>query len=126
MNDKITHQYELCFGKPAKASKIKTYYTLELWYAIERNLGLSFSSWECLAVDFGWMKKRYKLLKHFISNHFREFTKMVLHNNTFHEFAKRQKNFLAVHKAIALCKILKVNATYHFRELTKMISSIDL
>ncbi|WP_281641658.1 hypothetical protein [Hoylesella loescheii] len=121
MNDKITHLYVLSFGILAKAREDEAYSTIGRWYAGDHSLGLSFSPWECLAVDFGRLKEWLKSLKSSITNHFRELTKMVLRSKAFYQFTKKQKSIVAIHKVIALCKTLKVNADYHFRELTKMI-----
>lgn len=121
MNEKITRQYELSFGILAKAREDEAYSTIGRWYAGDHSLGLSFSPWECLAVDLGRLKEWFKSLNSSITNHFRELTKMVLYSKTFREFAKRGKNIITIHKVMAWCKTLKANADYHFREFTKMI-----
>ena len=121
MNDKITRQYELCFGILTKTSEGKAYYTIEVWHACKRELGLNAIRRTRLTVDVDWWKEKFKSLKDFANDHFRGLTKMVLHSKVFHEFAKRRKNIVAIHKVIALCKALKVNADYHFRGFTKMI-----
>ncbi len=121
MNDKITRQYELCLGILTKTSEGKAYYTIEMWHAYKQELGLNAIRWTRLAVDVDWWKEKFKSLKDFVNDHFRGLTKMVSHCKVFHEFAKRRKNIVAIHKVIALCKALTVNADYHFRELTKMI-----
>lgn len=121
MNDKITRQYELCFGTLTKTGEGKAYYTIEVWHACKRELGLNAIRRTRLTVDVDWWKEKFKPLKDFANDHFRGLTKMVLHSKVFHEFAKRRKNIVAIHKVIVLCKALKVNADYHFREFTKMI-----
>lgn len=121
MNDKITRQYELCFGILTKTNEGKAYYTIEVWHACKRELGLNAIRRTRLTVDVDWWKEKFKSLKDFANDHFRGLTKMVSHCKVFHVFAKRRKNIVAIHKVIALCKALKVNADYHFREFTKMI-----
>lgn len=78
MNDKITRQYELCFGILTKTSEGKAYYTIEMWHAYKQELGLNAIRWMRLAVDVDWWKEKFKSLKDFANDHFRGLTKMVI------------------------------------------------